>query len=121
MSGKVCPYCSNESEYVDSSIIYGKSYGMIYLCKPCDAYCGVHKGTDNALGRLANKELRYWKKKAHEHFDKLWKGNQRKSERGHLYGLLSKHLNIPNEYTHIGMFGIETCKKVIEWSINKNK
>ena len=31
---------------------------MIYICKPCDAYVGVHKGTDKALGRLANKELR---------------------------------------------------------------
>ena len=29
------------------------------------AYVGVHKGTDKPLGRLANAELRYWKKRAH--------------------------------------------------------
>lgn len=56
--GKVCPYCKEQTEYVDSACIYGKSYGMIYLCRKCDAYVGVHKGTNKALGRLANKELR---------------------------------------------------------------
>lgn len=120
MSGKICPYCLNKSEYVDSSIIYGRSYGMIYLCKSCDAYCGVHKGTDNALGRLANKELRYWKKEAHKYFDALWRLSDRKSERGFQYSQLSKYLGIPIEYTHIGMFGVETCKMVVEWAKNKN-
>ncbi len=54
LSGKICPYCGNRTEYVDSSVIYGRSYGMIYLCWDCMAYVGVHKGTDRALGRLAN-------------------------------------------------------------------
>ena len=31
LSGKICPYCGKPTEYVDSSIIYGRSYGMIYL------------------------------------------------------------------------------------------
>ncbi|MBL0255764.1 MAG: hypothetical protein IPQ27_12795, partial [Chitinophagaceae bacterium] len=47
-AGLVCPYCGNKTEYIDSSFIYGKSYGMIYICKPYDAYVGVHKGTDTA-------------------------------------------------------------------------
>ena len=67
-AGLICPYCGNNSEYIDSSFIYGKSYGMIYLCRPCEAYVGVHKGTDKALGRLANKELRESKKEAHFYF-----------------------------------------------------
>ena len=45
LSGKICPYCGNRTEYVDSSVIYGRSYGMIYLCWDCMAYVGVHKGT----------------------------------------------------------------------------
>ena len=61
-SGKLCPYCKKETEYKDSSIIYGKSYGMVYICSTCDAYVGVHKGTDKALGRLADKKLRELKK-----------------------------------------------------------
>ena len=59
-----CDYCGRQAEYVDSKVIYGKSYGMMYLCRNCMAYVGVHKGTDKPLGRLANAELRYWKKAA---------------------------------------------------------
>lgn len=119
IKGRICPYCKRETEYVDSSVIYGKSYGMIYLCKPCDAYCGVHKGTNKALGRVANAELRHWKKEAHEHFDKLWKFKYWK--RTAAYRELSNYLNIPSKYTHIGMFSVETCKKVVQWSIEKLK
>lgn len=114
MQGRVCPYCNRKTEYVDSSIIYGKSYGMIYLCKPCDAYVGVHKGTNNALGRLADKELRYWKKEAHKYFDTIWKEGHAK--RGKLYQHLADHLNLPIELTHIGMFSVETCQEVVDWS-----
>ena len=56
-----CDYCGRQAEYVDSKVVYGKSYGMMYLCRNCMAYVGVHKGTDKPLGRLANAELRYWK------------------------------------------------------------
>ena len=66
-----CDYCGRETEYVDSKVIYGKSYGKIYLCRNCMAYVGVHKGTDKPLGRLANAELRNWKKAAHAVFDSV--------------------------------------------------
>ena len=35
-----CDYCGRETEYVDSKVIYGKSYGKIYLCRNCMAYVG---------------------------------------------------------------------------------
>jgi hypothetical protein len=123
-AGLICPYCGNNSEYIDSSFIYGKSYGMIYICKPCDAYVGVHKGTDNALGRLSNKELREAKKEAHFYFDqiaktglinKIWKefipnlGNRNKA-----YLWLSKQMNIDKEFCHIGMFDVKQCKQVVQ-------
>jgi len=119
LEGKVCPYCKGETEFIDSTVVYGRSYGMIYLCRPCEAYCGVHKGTDRSLGRLANKELRQWKKDAHTHFDKLWKDGHLK--RTYAYLKLSQELGIDPEYTHIGMFSIETCKRVVEWAKNFNK
>jgi len=72
ITGKKCPYCKKSTEYVDSDVVYRKSYGMIYLCRACNAYVGVHKGTDKAKGRLANKELRFHKKEAHRYFDNLW-------------------------------------------------
>ena len=72
-NGKICPYCNNPAEYVDSSVVYKTSYGMIYFCRPYDAYVGVHHGTDIALGRLANYELRVAKIKAHDAFDKIFR------------------------------------------------
>jgi hypothetical protein len=131
--GKVCPYCGQNSEFVDSETIYGKSYGMIYLCRDCDAYVGVHKGKNRSLGRLANKELREAKKRAHLYFDHIWKRKiqmgiadepSRKHGRNYAkwrdqcrksaYTWLSEQLNIEKQYTHIGMFDIEHCEKVVE-------
>lgn len=117
--GLVCPYCGNDSQYVDSKCIYQKSYGMIYICKPCDAYVGVHKGTDRALGRLANKSLRFWKISAHEVFDRLWrakmeKGFSKGDARRAAYEWLSNQMAIPPDRTHIGMFDVEECKRVID-------
>ena len=119
LDGKICPYCKSKTEYIDSSYVYGRSYGMIYICKPCDAYVGVHKGTNNALGRLANNELRYWKKEAHAYFDILWKkkidnGFSKKEARGMAYKWLSEKMGLTPELTHIGMMDIEQCKYVVE-------
>ena len=112
--GLVCPYCNKSSELVDSKEIYGTSYGMIYLCRPCDAYVGVHKGTTDALGRLANKELREAKKEAHKYFDLIWKTKQ--MTRTEAYQWLSNSLNTPKDYTHIGMFNVKSCQDVVFYS-----
>lgn len=109
-----CPYCGRKAEYVDSKIVYGKSFGKIYLCRQCMAYVGVHKGTDKPLGRLANAELRYWKRAAHAAFDPMWKYGRFKGFRDVAYGWLAKRMELPMELTHIGMFDVVQCKKVIQ-------
>jgi hypothetical protein len=120
--GEECPYCGAKPVLVDSSIIYGRSHGNIYLCKRCDAYVGVHQNSSNKpLGRLANKELREAKKKAHFYFDQLWKkavkqGRSKLEARNSAYDWLCIELRIPRELTHIGMFNVEQCEKVIELS-----
>jgi len=94
---KYCIHCtvSNEIEYIDSSYIYGKSYGMIYICKGCESYVGVHDNTNIPLGILANKELRELKKSAHELFDKLWKNKENKYvARFDAYQWLAKELDL---------------------------
>lgn len=114
----ICLYCGKEAVYVDSKEIYGRSYGMIYLCRECDAYVGVHNGTDKPLGRLANKELRQYKMAAHAAFDPIWKSEA--MSRHKAYDWLSSQINLPIAETHIGMFDVERCKRVIkicnEWS-----
>ena len=114
MKGVICAYCKEPPVLVDSKIIYGTSYGKIWLCEKCNAYVGVHKGTEKPLGRLAKADLREAKKEAHLHFDKLWKSG--KMKRSQAYQWLSDTLMIPSEFTHIGMFNKETCKKVIQLS-----
>lgn len=109
-----CPYCRRKAEFVDSKIIYGRSYGMIYLCRNCLAYVGVHKGTAVPLGRLANAQLRYWKKRAHDAFDPLWKYGRFKRCRNVAYAWLSEQMGLPIEKTHIGMFDVEDCKRVVD-------
>jgi hypothetical protein len=117
MQGLICPYCNQPTEYVSSTEVYPNDYGMLYLCRPCLAYVGVHKGTDKAKGRVANHALRQLKIQVHCHFDRLWK--ERRMKRTEAYRWLSGALELPREYTHIGMFGEATCHKVIELTKSK--
>lgn len=121
MKKVTCPYCGRLAEYVDSKVVYGKSYGMIYLCRNCMAYVGVHKGSDRPLGRLANAELRYWKKKAHAAFDPLWQRGPFKGYRNAAYGWLAKKMGLPIDQTHIGMFDVGQCKQAINAIRNEAK
>ena len=119
ISGEICSYCNKQTQFVDSSIIYNKSYGMIYYCKKCDAYVGVHKHNNKALGRVANKELRDHKIKTHYYFDALWKkaiqnGRSQHEARSSAYKWLSKELGIPKKYCHIGMFNIKLCEITVQ-------
>ncbi len=109
-----CDYCGRRAEYVDSSVIYGKSYGMIYLCRPCRAYVGVHDGTNKPLGRLADAELREWKKRAHAAFDPIWQYGRFRRKRNAAYAWLAGKMGLAKEETHIGMFDVSQCKQVIQ-------
>ena len=111
VTGQICPYCGRNTVLVDSVEVYGRSYGMMYLCRPCRAYVGCHQGTTRALGRLANAELRAAKHQAHEVFDRLWK--ERVISRHEAYRLLAEELNINPDYAHIGMLDVEQCNDVI--------
>ncbi len=113
--GLSCPYCGAPTQLIDDTEIYGRSFGTkCYICRPCQAWVGCHKGTDKALGRIANKELRELKHLAHEAFDPLWKGGF--LPRTAAYEILSVAFELPPEYTHIVMFDEELSRKTIELS-----
>jgi len=116
--GKTCPYCFAATEFVASAEVYGRDYGMIYLCRPCDAWVGVHNGTNIAKGRLANAELREWKIRAHFSFDKIWNhhlesGMPKHVARNKAYDWIAEQMHIDRKDTHIGMFDVKECKQVI--------
>jgi hypothetical protein len=115
----ICQYCNKEAKFVDSKAIYRKSYGMIYLCKPCDAYVGAHEKSGEPLGTLANKELRTLRKIAHSAFDPLWKrkmakGTSKFKARNAGYAWLAEKMGIPLEDCHIAMLNEEQCCGLIE-------
>lgn len=103
---------SNESIYGKK---YGKSY-MCYYCKDCDAYVGCHQNTRKPLGTMANKELRGWRRKAHEAIDPLWKNGQ--YTRKIVYEMLKDTFG---KKTHIGESDIETCQKIIKLGVEKQE
>jgi len=70
---------------------------------------------DGPTSTPADKETREWRQKAHAEFDAIWKGGH--LTRAKAYRLLSRHLGIPFEQTHIGMFSIATCRKTVGFSL----
>ena len=118
---KICRYCGNEVVFTSNAEIYGREYGngKCYLCRRCRAFVGVHTGTIIPLGTLANDELRNARKQAHNEFDKLWKGPTRRMTRYNAYRWLAKEMNLERKDTHIALFEVEQCKKVIELLKNK--
>jgi hypothetical protein len=113
----ICPYCDKPAELVDSAVIYqGKSYGWAYLCKCVNgwAYVGCHKGTKRPLGKLADRELRYWKQRAHEALDPIWKEGL--LSRNDTYSWLARQMRtlVIGQPCHIGHFNVEQCQEVVD-------
>lgn len=110
----VCPYCGNVAVRVTGKEIYPHRPDLeersFYLCKPCDAYVGTHKGTYRPLGRMANAELRKAKIAAHSKFDLLWKSGQ--FDRTGAYAFMAKKLGLSMTECHIGMFDVAMNKRV---------
>ena len=67
-----------------------------------------------------SKKLRVIKAKAHSYFDPLWQNkvfNKNRSlsyNRKQAYKWLSIMMNIPESKCHIGLFDVDTCRKVIK-------
>ena len=116
MKPVICPYCECFAEIQLGKKVYphrpdlaGKRF---WMCEPCGAYVGCHPNSARPLGRLANAELRAAKMRAHSIFDPLWRNGSR--NRTEAYQWLAGKLGIKVKHCHIGMFDIETCRKVID-------
>lgn len=108
-----CPYCKKKAKFVSNEIVYGKKYGkshMIWYCKDCDAYVGVHDNKANRpKGTMAKKSLRIMRIRAHNAFDKIWKSGI--MDRGEAYKFLAKELGYRE--VHIGECNEYACLKII--------
>lgn len=122
-----CPYCANPSRFSASSahLYNGRDFGPVWVCMPCRAWVGCHKGTTIPLGRLADAALRRWKRNTHAVFDPIWQARYavkhaadpkytKAHARGGRYKALAIAMGIPRQECHIGMFDIDRCRRAIE-------
>ena len=113
-----CNICGGKVIYTSNSMIYGKEYGSgkMYYCTICEAYVGTHKPSPTeALGILANEEMRELKMKCHYIFDQQWKNisnsKKRHFARVNAYKELAKALGIRLEECHFGYFDMKMLQK----------
>lgn len=107
----VCNICGGKVIYTKNSIVYGRELGSgyCYYCEQCGAYVGTHKPRPKeALGILADKEMRELKIKAHSLFDKL------QGTKTHKYKWLAKQMNIMESQCHFGYMDKEQLLKAIK-------
>jgi len=101
-----CHRCDGAVRLVSNDEIYGRQCGdwpYAYLCTECQAYVGLHRGTDLPLGIMADRATINARRAAkiqfmrltHEHFG----GNRTAA-----YQWLSQALEIAPANCHFGMF-----------------
>lgn len=124
IKGQLCPYCHCETKLVKGEVIYPHLANTsprpifldknFYMCiKDSDHYVGTYRDNVTSLGRLADEELRKLKNEGHRIFDPLWKTKKVFESQSKAYEWLSQKIELPQEFTHFGMFTAEQCKKAI--------
>lgn len=122
-----CHHCGEMARKVGGEVIYPHRKDLydlkFYYCDNGHdpAYVGTHRGNRKPLGTLANSEERAARSEAHRAFDPIWKYRERgnrtqQSRREGAYAKLAEYMGLPKRETHIGMFNVEQCAKVVEFS-----
>lgn len=85
-------------------------WGPKYVCPMdgCTVLCWGGK-----TSTPANQETRTARHHAHEAFDPLWK--ERGENRSELYHKLASFMGLEPRATHIGMFDVEQCQRVLRF------
>ena len=112
-----CPYCGRQAELVHGSEIYLRpgppQRNLYWLCKPCQAWTGVHQNSRKYApkGSLANAELRKKRQDVHAAFDKIWIDGQ--LTRANAYFWLAKQMGFEKKNCHIGYFDLQQCETAL--------
>ena len=112
-----CPYCGSSAKLVPASDIYGSETKeeWLYVCKNypgCNSYVGVHKGTKEPKGTLADGALRNKRIWAHKLFDAIWQNGI--MSRSAAYKWLCAKFSLRKEHGHIGCFSDYMCNSLME-------
>jgi hypothetical protein len=110
-----CNLCGGEVVFTSNAKIYGREYGSgkCYLCTACGGYTGTHRPRPKeALGLLADAQMRKGKVMCHSLFDPLWQGKPKaKKKRRDLYAWLAEQMEIPSEECHFGWFNLPQLRQ----------
>ena len=112
-----CFNCGDAAELVTGKEVYPHRpdlhKGKYWICYPCNAYVGTHKGSTQAapLGLLATDEHRKLKMQAHAAFDPIWRS--RELTRSEAYAWLKRELRSARS-VHIGWSTPEELEEIIK-------
>ena len=116
-----CPYCGGKAILRDSVFVYGNKARVdekLYVCQHfpnCNAYVGVHTGTLNPKGTLANATLRQKRINAHHYFDLIWKNKI--MSRKNAYKWMADKFGMNLSQSHVASFGDYHCEELITASL----
>lgn len=116
-----CPYCTQLAELVDGAEVGRMRLGMVWLCRPCDAWVPCHpdSATYKPLGRLAKRELRTLRVIAGKAFDRIWvagvkiHGWSGTKARKTAYRWLAKEMGVSPFACQLGYFDEEQMRQAI--------
>jgi hypothetical protein len=111
---EVCRYCRSPVSLVSAEEVY-PGMGLeakLYFCEGCGARVGVHEGTDDPVGYLADAELRRWRRVLHEALRELRKPRFYQKS---VHGLIREALGVPRERARVAMLSIGEVKNMIVW------
>lgn len=114
----ICPYCGANARLVTGDVVYPHRRDLyskrFFYCdnKHDAAYVGTHGNGTAPLGTLANAELRSARSAAHAAFDPHWRSG--KMTRSAAYKWLSDVMETSKNNTHIGMFNLAQCERVVK-------
>jgi ssDNA-binding Zn-finger/Zn-ribbon topoisomerase 1 len=98
-------------------VLKESKYGLFYGCEfwPIDRCPGSHGAhPDGApLGEPADQATKKARMRAHDAFDRLWKGRGAPMSRTEAYEWVQEAMGMTSEEAHIGRFSLEECDGLI--------
>lgn len=112
-----CPYCGSQAFLRPASVVHEHTAPgeKVYVCArypACDAYVSAHRDSQQPMGTLADKSLRYKRRQAHIALNRLWE--QGLMTRKEAYRWLQVQFGLPESEAHIGRFSAYRCEQVID-------
>jgi hypothetical protein len=89
---------------------------IFYVCE-CGAWVMAHRGSGLPLGFPGNSRTRYWRARAHEQFDPLWRELKLFPSRDRAYVWLASRMGMDSLLCHIGKMDADQAHRVTRYCL----